>query len=85
MTFFYNSKGSVFRILLNNDIAPTVKGAVLADASGAVGGAIQSIASGASETGLVFGPGGVVLTTAGAAVAGGLISSALYLGLFGWL
>ena len=71
---------------LNNEKdSPTLKGAVLADASGAVSGAIQSIASGASETGLVFGSGGVVLTTAGAAVAGGLIGSALYLGLFGWL
>jgi hypothetical protein len=59
-------------------------GAVRADAEGAIGGVIWSVATGASTTGLVFGPGGYVLTTAGSAVTGGLYGSALYLGLFGW-
>jgi hypothetical protein len=53
--------------------------AAKADAGGAITGALASIYSGASTTGLVFGPGGYVLTTAGAAVSGALWSSGLYL------
>jgi len=63
---------------------PTVSGAAKSDLGGAITGAGYSITSGASTTGLVFGPGGYVLTTAGAAVTGALWSSGLYLASWGW-
>lgn len=63
----------------NNDSKLCVGCAAKADAISAVTAGVSSICSGASTTGLVFGPGGYVLTTAGAAVAGGLWGSGAYL------
>ncbi len=48
----------------------------IADVGGAIAGGIQG-AWGGGATGLVFGPGGLVLTIAGSAVAGGLWSSGM--------
>lgn len=70
--FFIQTKGA------------TVSGALKSDAAGAVEGVLWSVVSGASETGLVFGPGGMVLTAAAAGFTDGLWASACYLGIWSW-
>lgn len=50
---------------------------VKSDIGGAIAGLVGGIVSGSSATGLIFGPGGLVLTIAGSAVTGGLYSSGL--------
>lgn len=55
-----------------------------ADLGGAISGVVAGFFSGGANTGLVFGPGGLVLTYAGYAVTGALYGSALSAITGGW-
>jgi hypothetical protein len=66
-------------------VHPTIEKIVKADLIGGVTGIVRGVVTGASATGLVFGPGGYVLTTAAMGVTGVIWGSCLSAGLFGWI